>query len=342
MIPIQNIYYMLSYAFQTLQAENYKDLATENFHNTTELCAAILDKGIGIQLKHGLRRDYVSKSESLSTLQGKLNISESIKTQTMLKKQMICTYDEFSTNIQFNQIIKSTVLLLLKANITNSRKKSLRKLLLFFSDVNEIDLHFVNWNQQYNRSNQSYQMLIGMCYLVYKGLLTTQNNGTTKLMDFFDGQRMCRLYEKFLLEYYRKEHPELTANASQIAWQLDDTENQMLPRMQTDIMLSKNNNILIIDAKYYSHMTQQQYGIHTLHSNNLYQIFTYVKNKEFELRNYEHTVSGMLLYAQTDEDIIPNNTYHMSGNQISVLALDLNQDFSKISRTLDDIAKNFL
>ena len=342
MIPIQNIYYMLSYAFQTLQAENYKDLAAENFHNTAELCAAILDKGIGIQLKHGLRRDYVSKSESLSTLQGKLNISESIKTQTMLKKQMICTYDEFSTNIQFNQIIKSTVLLLLKANITNSRKKSLRKLLLFFSDVNEIDLHFVNWNQQYNRSNQNYQMLIGMCYLVYKGLLTTQNNGTTKLMDFFDGQRMCRLYEKFLLEYYRKEHPELTANASQIAWQLDDTENQMLPRMQTDIMLSKNNNILIIDAKNYSHMTQQQYGIHTLHSNNLYQIFTYVKNKEFELRNYEHTVSGMLLYAQTDEDIIPNNTYHMSGNQISVLALDLNQDFSKISRTLDDIAKNFL
>ena len=342
MIPIQNIYYMLSYAFQTLQAENYKDLETENFHNTAELCAAILDKGIGIQLKHGLRRDYVSKSESLSTLQGKLNISESIKTQTMLKKQMICTYDEFSTNIQFNQIIKSTVLLLLKANITNSRKKSLRKLLLFFSDVNEIDLHFVNWNQQYNRSNQNYQMLIGMCYLVYKGLLTTQNNGTTKLMDFFDGQRMCRLYEKFLLEYYRKEHPELTANASQIAWQLDDTENQMLPRMQTDIMLSKNNNILIIDAKYYSHMNQQQYGIHTLHSNNLYQIFTYVKNKEFELRNYEHTVSGMLLYAQTDEDIIPNNTYHMSGNQISVLALDLNQDFSKISRTLDDIAKNFL
>ena len=342
MSPIQNIYYMLSYAFQTLQAENYKDLATENFHNTAELCAAILDKGIGIQLKHGLRRDYVSKSESLSTLQGKLNISESIKTQTMLKKQMICTYDEFSTNIQFNQIIKSTVLLLLKANITNSRKKSLRKLLLFFSDVNEIDLHFVNWNQQYNRSNQNYQMLIGMCYLVYTGLLTTQNNGTTKLMDFFDGQRMCRLYEKFLLEYYRKEHPELTANASQIAWQLDDTENQMLPRMQTDIMLSKNNNILIIDAKYYSHMTQQQYGIHTLHSNNLYQIFTYVKNKEFELRNYEHTVSGMLLYAQTDEDIIPNNTYHMSGNQISVLALDLNQDFSKISRTLDDIAKNFL
>lgn len=195
MIPVQNIYYMLSYAFQALQAQNYKDLATENFHNTAELCAAILDKGISVQLKRGLGRDYLPKSESLSTLQGRLNISESIKTQTLLKKQMICTYDEFSTNTQFNQIIKSTMLLLLKANITNTRKKSLRNLLLFFSDVNEIDLRFVNWNQHYNRSNQSYQMLIGICYLIYNGLLQTQSNGATKIMDFLTNS-VCAVYMK--------------------------------------------------------------------------------------------------------------------------------------------------
>lgn len=341
MIPVQNIYYMLSYAFQALQTQNYKDLATEDFHNTAELCAEILIKGISTQVKRGLEKNYVPKSESLSTLQGKLNISESIKTQTMLKKQMICTYDEFLINTTFNQILKSTVLLLLKANISGTRKKSLRSLLLYFSDVDEIDLHFVNWNQHYNRNNQSYQMLIGICYLVYKGLLQTQHDGNTKVMDFFDEQRMCRLYEKFLLEYYRKEHPELTANASQISWQLDDNMDLMLPKMQTDIMLSKSHKILIIDAKYYSHMTQLQYGVNTLHSNNLYQIFTYVKNKEFELRNCEHTVSGMLLYAQTNEDIVPNGSYQMSGNQITIHALDLNQDFSKIAKDLDNIVTSY-
>ena len=337
MIPIQNIYYMLSYAFQTLQTQNYNSLATEEFHNTSELCAAILDKGIRIQLKRGLGRDYISKSEPLSTLQGRLDISESIKTQTMLKQQMVCTYDEFSTNTELNRIIKSTVLLLLRANIKKSRKKSLRNLMLFFSDVKEIDLHLVNWNHHYTRNTQTYQMLIGICYLVYKGLLQTQNDGNSKLMDFFDEQRMCRLYEKFLLEYYKKEHPNLTANASQIPWQLDDDMDMMLPKMQTDITLSKNNNVLIIDAKYYSHMTQVQYGVNTLHSNNLYQIFTYVKNKEFELKDSEHRVSGMLLYAQTDEDVIPNGVYQMSGNQIAVQALDLNQHFSKIAETLDSI-----
>ena len=54
MIPVQNIYYMLSYAFQALQTQTYKNLATENFHNTAELCAAILDKGVSTQLKRGL------------------------------------------------------------------------------------------------------------------------------------------------------------------------------------------------------------------------------------------------------------------------------------------------
>lgn len=109
--------------------------------------------------------------------------------------------------------------------------------------------------------------------------------------------------------------------------------------MQSDISLQKDNTVLIIDAKYYSHTTQVKYDKHTLYSNNLYQIFTYVKNKDYEFRQQEHEVSGMLLYAKTDEDIQPDNVYQMSGNQISVKTLDLNLPFSDISRQLNDIVK---
>ena len=108
--------------------------------------------------------------------------------------------------------------------------------------------------------------------------------------------------------------------------------------MQTDIMLTYKEKVLIIDAKYYGHTTQNQFGVHTLHSNNLYQIFTYVKNKEHELGGKPHEVSGMLLYAQTDESILPNNEYRMSGNKITVRTLDLNQNFEEISADLNAIA----
>ena len=121
-----------------------------------------------------------------------------------------------------NRIIKSTVELLLRSDISKARKKELRKLMVYFGDVEPIDLYTVNWNIQYNRNNQTYRLLISICYLVVKGLLQTNSDGSTRLMDFIDEQRMCRLYEKFILEYYRKEYPEIAANASQIPWQLDD------------------------------------------------------------------------------------------------------------------------
>ena len=44
MIPIRNIYYMLSYAFQVLNEQGYRKIATEQFHNVADLCAAILIK----------------------------------------------------------------------------------------------------------------------------------------------------------------------------------------------------------------------------------------------------------------------------------------------------------
>ena len=307
MIPIQNVYYMLSYAFQVLNEQGYKNIATEKFNNTAELMAAILAKGIAIQIKRGLGKVYIPQTEAMSSLRGKLDITESIKTQTMLKKQMICSYDEFSVNGMMNRIIKSTVELLLKSDISKQRKKELRKLMVYLGDVETVDLYSVNWNMRFDRNNQTYRLLISICYLVVKGLLQTNSDGTTKLMDFLDEQRMCRLYEKFILEYYRKEHPEIIANASQILWQLDDGIGSMLPVMQTDIMLSYQEKILIIDAKYYGNTTQTRFGTHTLHSGNLYQIFTYVKNKEAELASQPHEVSGMLLYAKTDEEIYPDN-----------------------------------
>ena len=339
MIPVQNIYYMLAYAFQVLNENGYKDIATEQFDNVGELCAAILAKGVSIQLKRGLGKEYIPQTEALSSLRGKIDIAESVKTQSMLRKQLVCAYDEFTVNSYMNRIIKSTMELLIRSKIRPVQKKELRKLLVFFGDVESLDVREINWKLQYNRNNQSYRMLINVCYLVVKGLLQSNSAGATKLMDFLDEQRMCRLYEKFILEYYRKEHPEIKANASQIPWQLDDDFGAKLPVMQSDIMLSKGSTTLIIDAKYYSRTTQSQYGVNTLHSGNLYQIFTYVKNKDAEYADEPHTVSGMLLYAQTDEAVQPNHVYQMSGNQISVRTLNLNLPFEEIKGQLDGIVE---
>lgn len=347
MIPVKNVYYMLSYAFSVLEEKGYKRLSKEEYDNIDDLCAAILIRGVNLQIKRGLNRDYITNTEALSSLKGRIEVSESLKNMTIVKNQLVCSYDEFSENSQMNRIIKTTILRLLKANIDKGRKKDLKKILVYFSNIEVIDLHNVNWNMHYNRNNKTYQMLMFICYMVYYGYLQG-GSGKTKTMDFDDVQRRCKLYERFILEYYRKEYSKkseykgFTANASKIEWQIahDDTKT-MLPEMKSDIMLTYKGKTLIIDAKYYEHSLQtSQYGMSTIHSSNLYQIFTYVKNKQTQVGD-DHEVAGMLLYAKTADQVQPNNKYNMSGNEITVKTLDLNQDFSDISRNLDDIVYDF-
>ena len=127
---------------------------------------------------------------------------------------------------------------------------------------------------RFQRNNQTYRMLVSICQLIIEGMLITIDAGDDRLASFVDEQRMCRLYEKFILEYYTRHYPALSVRASQIPWSLDDGVGTMLPVMQSDIHLQRGNTVLIIDAKYYSHTTQVQFDKHTLHSNNLYQIYS--------------------------------------------------------------------
>lgn len=339
MIRVQNVYYMLAYAFQVLHEQGYKNVATEEFDNVAELLSAILCRGVSVQIKRGLIRQYISREKALASPRGKLEIGESIKTQVIRKKQLICNYDEFSVDAYPNRIIKTTMDLLLRGSISKARKKEIRKLMIFFDGISILDIHSINWDIQYDRNNQTYRMLIAVCRFVIKGLLQTTADGSTKIMDYADDQTMAKLYEKFILGYYQREHPELKAYSPQITWQVTDGYRTLLPTMQSDIVITNKaaKKTLIIDAKYYTHNMQMKapYMTQTLHSGNLYQIFTYVKNWSAAP---DEVVSGMLLYAGTDDAIQPNNDYQMSGNQISVKTLDMDCDFSKIAAQLDSIA----
>ena len=338
-ILIKNIYYMLSYAFQTLNQGEYESVAKEQFDNLHDLFAAILAKGISRQLKQGLYREYVNRKEDLTVVRGKIDMSGTIRNKITKTDKLTCEYDELSENNLLNQILKTTVVLLLRhARIKEEYKTDLKKEMLFFSTVETIDLQQIRWSAiRFQRNNNTYRMLVSLCQLIVEGMLMATESGEYKLATFIDEQRMCRLYEKFILEYYAKECPQVKATSSRINWALDDGVGTYLPMMQSDIMLTKGNQVLIVDAKYYTHNMQNQYDSSTIISGNLYQIFTYVKNKEAEFGDADHSVSGMLLYAKTDEQIQPDGDYQMSGNRISVKTLDLNREFSEIAEQLNGI-----
>lgn len=339
-IKIKNIYYMLSYAFRVLSEDKYKDIEAEEFDYTADLMAAILAKGISSQIKRGLGKDYVVRTEELSSPKGKIVISDSIKNNTMTSGRLYCSYDLYEENTYMNKVLKSTAMKLIGCeDVKPDHKKELKKILLFFNDIDEISLRSVRWNDfTFTRNNATYRMLMNICKYVVKGLLPSEEEGSDKLHRYLDDRQLHDLYEKFILEYYRKHYPEFNAAANTVDWNVDDGYKTLLPAMKTDVTIEYYGKTTIIDAKFYSRMLQYNslFQSSTIHSNNIYQIFSYVKNKD---KKGDGSVSGILLYAKTADEQPLDQTYHMSGNTIRVKTLDLNQDFSKIRETLDRIAQ---
>lgn len=126
----------------------------------------------------------------LSSPRGKIELSESLKTRSILRRQLVCSYDEFSTDTRMNRILKATIMLLIRSDIDKVRKKALRRLLPYFVDVEDVNLSGEDWHMRFDRNNQTYRMLMNVCWLVVKGLLQTRESGSLRMMDFLDEQRM--------------------------------------------------------------------------------------------------------------------------------------------------------
>lgn len=272
----------------------------------------------------------------MQTIRGKIDMKGTIANRIRNNSDIACDFDELSEDNIYNQVLLTTATILIKhSEVKKDKKAKLKQLMLFFQNVHTVDLHSVRWNAlRFDRNNRNYRMLIYICYFIVSEWLLTTEDGSYKIREFSD-DHMCRLFEKFVLAYYKKHHPELNPTAAQIGWNVveEATDTSVLPIMQTDILLTLGERTLIIDTKYYTKVMQEQYGKETLRSAHLYQMHTYVNEYD---RDHKHNVDGMLLYAKTKSDDLDDKVItHRDGYTIYIRTLNLNTDFSEIQHRLD-------
>ncbi|MFN7252926.1 MAG: 5-methylcytosine restriction system specificity protein McrC [Anaerobacillus sp.] len=340
-IPIRNIYYMLSYAYQTLNLSEYKQIGTEKFENVKDLYAEILSIGIPVLIRGGLSKDYISVEETSNVIKGKIDINSTIKKNALVNKKVAVVYDEFSENILLNQIIKATLVYLSRSNkLSQKMRRLFYGLLPYFTEVSDVELDLKLWkNVRYNRQNIRYQFIVDVCRYLYEQLLFDESTTSQMMKEVQDEQRLSSLYEIFIFAFFKRE-TKYNVSHPQIQWSVDDAFTDALPIMQTDLVLQKDKKTLIVDGKFYSENMVARFegGAAKQKSGNLYQIFTYINNWKKEP---DETVAGMLLYAKTTALNQPNHIYHIKGNQIFVVSLDLQQDFSNIKENLLAYANQF-
>lgn len=338
-IVIRNIYVMMAYAFRTIRSETTRQIEGETFDHLHDLLAEILIKGVGSQVKRGLHHDYIQRSDRITTVRGRIDVTETIATLSPIRGRLTCEFDEYESDTPHNRALKSVIVLLIRHGaVAKDRRNALRRLLPYLETVALVAPSSIRWNTlTYHRANASYRLLLGVCELIVRGMLPTQESGDTKLASWVSDEAMSALYERFIREYYILHYPDLSPKGSRVSWDYDNENvfgDEQLPSMNTDVTLQKGGRQLIIDAKFYGESFQVNWGKETVHSANLYQIFTYVKNADI---NRDGSVSGLLLYARTASLRQPNLDVVVQGNRIGAQTLDLNRPWEHLSGQLDDV-----
>jgi len=336
-IPIENIYYLLCYAWDKLAEKDIVAVAVDDTTTLPNLFARVLINGTHHLLKRGFDRGYVPEHEWTARLRGRICFKEAFERNATVTGRLPCDYDELSYNVLHNRILKATMRRLTRTQgLATEHLEELTQLCRLFSDIQDIELSNRVFGQvQLHRNNQFYDFLLKVCELVFHNLLVTEKPGVSKFREFAqDRQQMAALFEAFIRNFYRV-HTQYVVKREDIYWHwiaADQVAAGLLPKMQTDISLTSKTRKIIIDCKFTPEATQRHFmagEADTLRSAHIFQINAYMDNLEGE---WAETCEMMLLYPTVDSPLAAD--YRHKEHKIRIRTINLNQPWPGIHKDL--------
>lgn len=325
-IPITNIYYLLCYAWDALEeCDKLAEVDNSDSPELVELFARVLNSGTRRLLRRGLDRGYLPHEGHIPGIRGKLAVTETLCRDLLARGRAACVWDDLEYNTLPNRILKTTLELLYHdGKISESTRADVHDLLRWLSPVHSIQLRSEHFRRiQLHRNNRIYAFLLHVCEFIHEHWLPEESGSQRRFRDFVR-EGLPGLFEKFVFNFYKHElDPEWLVSAPVIRWQMATFNleaERFVPRMETDICLRGPNRSIILDTKFYaSALKEGAYGGQKLGSANLYQLFTYLRQKSVE--SGWQQAEGILLYPRTTNDINIDFTTH--GHRIRAVTLDL-------------------
>ncbi len=334
-IPIQNIYYLLCYAWNTLEERDVVNVAPAECKNIFDLLAKVLVSASTHLLKRGLDRNYVDHHEDRSALRGKVIFNPSLKRTLFQYGKAHCHYDDLHYDVLHNQILKSVIgQILTQKHIDSSLKDQLHALHRRLHGISEIEVTPKTFQAvQLHRNNAFYRFPLHVCELILQQNVVSEQKGGVSFREFSRDRRMWLLFQEFVRNFYRRELPGCEVLGRQLEWRghgISDEARSALPKMNTDITLEYLDRTIIIDTKFYPKALTTYYGKEMVIPGHLFQLFAYLRNAATD--EAPHSYEGILLYPTVGVDY--DLKYVLHGHNISVQTVDLGKEWNVIHQKL--------
>ena len=334
-IPIQNLYYLLCYAWDQLAEGELVDISANDSKSLTELFGRVLSQGTMRLMRRGFDRGYILESEETPRLRGRLDISASMERLSWQRGRMVCEFDELSHNVLHNRILKTTLEDLWHAEgVGNETRNLIHRQLEALRDVDRIFITSGLFRRVHlHRNNRFYRFLLNVCELLHESKLPEQRDGKTRFRDFVrDPNLMPGVFERFVKNFYTREQKQFKVGAIKIDW-LAEGDQTLLPQMRTDVSLRSKERTIILDCKFYKEAMSGWYGTEKLHAGNLYQIYSYLRNAEH--KDGWKASEGILLYPAVRKSF--DHSFNIEGHPVRVASVDLDQPWNVIHRRLLEV-----
>ncbi len=341
-IPIQNIYYLLCYSWDKLEEKDIVSVDATMFNNVLDLFAQVLINGCTHLFKKGLDRSYIEVEEPIKGIKGKIEFSESLKQNLFSKVHVYCLFHELHYDVLHNQILKSTLHRLIRTpELDKKIKEGVTTIYRKFEGISSIKITSHDFDRvTLHRNNFFYHFLLQICQIIHDYILITEDEGKYKFKSFLrDEKKMQLVFQNFVKNFYKKEQKKYWVKGEHIYWNaqpLDDGTLDRLPRMETDISLYGAKRKIVIDTKYYKEALKKRYDTEKLHSGNLYQMFTYLKNLAAK-GGVNANCEGVLLYPTVNYEL--NEAYQIDNHKLSIRTVDLDRHWVDIKTRLLSIIR---
>ncbi len=339
-VSVQNIYYLLCYPWDRLEARNLVDVNSIPGNRIENLLGKVLHDGVAHLIRSGFDRGYVSFEETSRRLRGKVLLTETVGRSLLEQGRVACQLDDLSYDVAHNRVIKAAMAAMAALpSIDKSIAAGLRDHCRRLHDVSDIPLSPAAFRQvQLHRNLARYALLVNVAQLVAKSFIPDERTGVRRFYPFTaNEQEMGRLLEAFVRNFLRREQEIYVVDAPKVLWDLDSGDSSdpsWLPEMRTDVMLTNESGRVVLETKYYATPYQSQYGGKKLISGHLYQLMTYLSHLGVD--GGAEPV-GVLLYAGLG--IGQRLRYRLGGYAVLVRNLDLNRDWRDIHEEMMEIVR---
>ncbi|MEG4334335.1 restriction endonuclease [Microcoleus sp. AT9_A2] len=246
-VPIANLFGMLEYADNLKIKFPQGSIQCQSLQESYERLANILAQKILERCRKGLYRDYLSKTERLASIRGRVDLRSALQKPWDVKLK--CHYNQQTGDIEDNQILAWTLFIigrsgLCRESVSSTVRKAFHALQGFvtlkpFKSEACID-------RNYHRLNQDYQLLHALCRFFLDNTGPSHESGDREMLPFLID--MANLYEQFVAEWLKANTPKGFFVKQQHRVTHDQNYFDRIDLLLCDIATSKVQYVL--DTKY--------------------------------------------------------------------------------------------